>query len=93
LDERLGDLAGAAQTCNQLAIVAKGAGRPAEAERWYRRAIDWASKLVTGRDWQYDAATSPTSCSRKTAWTKPKPTPPRAEIQETLDLSARSGRL
>jgi len=31
LDERLGDLAGAAQTCNQLAIVAKGAGRPAEA--------------------------------------------------------------
>ena len=30
----------AATSANQLAIVAKAAGRPADAERWYRRAID-----------------------------------------------------
>ena len=38
--EQLGDSATMrrAQTCNQLAIVAEDAGRPAEAERWYLRA-------------------------------------------------------
>lgn len=39
LKEALGDQAGAAQTANQLALVAKMAGRPVDAARWYRRAI------------------------------------------------------
>jgi len=39
LKEALGDPAGAARTANQLAIVAELAGRPADAARWYRRAL------------------------------------------------------
>jgi len=39
LKEAIGDQAGAAQTANQLALVAEMAGRPADAARWYRRAI------------------------------------------------------
>jgi tetratricopeptide (TPR) repeat protein len=45
LEERRGNLAGAAQTCNQLAIVAEGAGRPAEAAGWYQRAIAIAERM------------------------------------------------
>jgi tetratricopeptide (TPR) repeat protein len=40
IKERHGDAAGAATTCNQLAIVAKNSGRPAEAEGWYKRALN-----------------------------------------------------
>jgi tetratricopeptide (TPR) repeat protein len=40
LEEAIGDKAGAAQTANQLAIIARMAGRPADAERWYRRALE-----------------------------------------------------
>ena len=39
LEEALGNQAGAARTANQLAIVAQLAGRPADAARWYRRAL------------------------------------------------------
>lgn len=39
LKEALGDQAGAARTANQLARVAQLAGRPADAARWYRRAL------------------------------------------------------
>jgi hypothetical protein len=45
---RLGDAAGAAAIYNQLAIVAQGAGHPAEAEGWYRRAIAGTSTSNTG---------------------------------------------
>ncbi len=45
LEEALGDPAGAAQTANQLAMVAKLAGRPADAARWYRRALQNAELL------------------------------------------------
>ena len=40
LKEALGDKALAATTANQLAIVARMAGRPADAERWYHRALE-----------------------------------------------------
>jgi tetratricopeptide (TPR) repeat protein len=50
LEERRGNLAGAAQTCNQLAIVAKGAGRPAEAAGWYQRALEIDERLKSDRD-------------------------------------------
>ena len=40
LSESIGDTALAATSANQLAIVAKYAGRPADAERWFRRAIE-----------------------------------------------------
>ena len=40
LFEKIGDSAGAASNANQLAIVAENAGRPADAERWYGRAIE-----------------------------------------------------
>ena len=45
INERIGNKAGAAKNCNQLGIVAKGAGRPAEAEHWYRRAITLGEDL------------------------------------------------
>ncbi|HRQ23300.1 MAG TPA: tetratricopeptide repeat protein [Anaerolineales bacterium] len=40
----------AAQTCNQLAIVAVSAERPQEAERWYLRAIELKEKHSTPSD-------------------------------------------
>ncbi|OQY50081.1 MAG: hypothetical protein B6247_22140 [Candidatus Parabeggiatoa sp. nov. 2] len=40
LDESQGNLVGATQTWNQLAIVTEGAGKPEEAEAWYRKALD-----------------------------------------------------
>ncbi len=39
LEEVLGNLAGAAQTANQLAAIAAITGRPADAARWCRRAL------------------------------------------------------
>jgi hypothetical protein len=39
IKERLGDAAGAASTCNQLAMVSEGANRQVEAEWWYMRAL------------------------------------------------------
>jgi tetratricopeptide (TPR) repeat protein len=45
IKEQIGDLALAATTCNQLAIVAEGAGRPQDAERWYLKAIEIGEKL------------------------------------------------
>jgi tetratricopeptide (TPR) repeat protein len=45
ISERMGNLSYAAQTANQLAIVAVGAGRPAEAERWYLRTAEYAKLL------------------------------------------------
>jgi tetratricopeptide (TPR) repeat protein len=41
IKERFGEIAGAAGTCNQLAIVGQLAGRPADVERWYRRALEF----------------------------------------------------
>ena len=35
------DYVGAASTCNQLAIVAAGAGHPDDAERWYEHALSF----------------------------------------------------
>jgi tetratricopeptide (TPR) repeat protein len=43
--ERLGLMAMAATDCNQLAIVAEGAGRPTEAAGWYKRAIAIAERM------------------------------------------------
>ncbi len=40
LEEQHGNLAGAAPTWNQLAIVNVSAGKPEAAETWYRKAID-----------------------------------------------------
>lgn len=40
IKEMLGNLAGAAQTWNHLAIVNEAAGKPAAAETWYRKAIE-----------------------------------------------------
>jgi tetratricopeptide (TPR) repeat protein len=40
IKERYGNAVGAASTCNQLAIVAVSSGRPAEAEGWFKRALD-----------------------------------------------------
>lgn len=48
IKERLGDKAGAATTCNQLAIVAASVGRPLEAEEWYKRAIQLEVQVQAG---------------------------------------------
>ncbi len=48
LKERRGDAAGAARTSNQLAIVARGAGRPAEAAGWYQRALEIDERVHPG---------------------------------------------
>src|SRR5205823_780613 len=48
LKERLGDTVGAARTCNQLANVADGAGRPTEAEGWYKRALELDERVQPG---------------------------------------------
>lgn len=45
LKEAQGNVAGAARTWNQLALVCEGSGKPQEAEAWYRKAIA-ASKAV-----------------------------------------------
>jgi hypothetical protein len=39
INEQLSNAMDAAMTCNQLAMVAQGAGRPAEAEGWYMRGL------------------------------------------------------
>ena len=54
LEEALGDAAGAAKTANQLAIVAQLAGRPADAERWYRRAIELDSQVDNPKELAID---------------------------------------
>jgi Tfp pilus assembly protein PilF len=40
IQERLGSLVDAATSCNDLGIVAQLAGHPAEAEVWYKRAVE-----------------------------------------------------
>ena len=75
IEERLGNLAGLAKTCNQLAIVATGAGRPQEAERWSLRAIEIGEKLGDLQGLATRFGTSPPSTSPKTAWMPPKTTP------------------
>ncbi|MCP4353864.1 MAG: tetratricopeptide repeat protein [Desulfobacterales bacterium] len=40
LEEFLGNKTGAAETANQLAMVSENAGRFADAERWYKRAME-----------------------------------------------------
>jgi tetratricopeptide (TPR) repeat protein len=45
IKESLGDWALAATSCNQLALVAQNAGRPAEAERWYLRTLELDEKV------------------------------------------------
>ena len=59
-----GDLAGAARTWNQLAIVSEGAGKSDAAEMWYRKAIEGFTAqgketLSTSRK---PSTTSPTFC-------------------------------
>ncbi len=44
----MGDANGAANTCNQLGKVSEGAGHPAEAEGWYRRAIELRARVEPG---------------------------------------------
>jgi len=46
--EQLGDAAGAAKSCNHLAIVAKDTGRPSEAEGWYKRALELDEQVHPG---------------------------------------------
>ncbi len=48
IKERLGDAAGAARTCNQLAILAENSGRPDEAEGWYKRALELNERVQPG---------------------------------------------
>ncbi len=50
LKEAIGDKALAATTANQLASVAQLANRPADAERWYRRAIERNSEIDNPKD-------------------------------------------
>jgi tetratricopeptide (TPR) repeat protein len=45
LEEQMNNPKGVAQTCNQLARVAAGAGRLEDAERWYLRTIEHAEYL------------------------------------------------
>ena len=40
IEEERGNLAGAAQTWNQLAMVSQKAGKPEAAESWFRKAIE-----------------------------------------------------
>lgn len=46
--ERLDDVAEVAVTCNQLAIIAQNAGRPAEAEGWLKRALEMDERMHPG---------------------------------------------
>ena len=91
-EERLGHAAGAAQTCNQLAIVAEGAGRLDEAERWYLRAIEASKKrrkLAMKHCIQQSRQPLPRAepAGRGGAYAR------RArEINETLDLSSNRGK-
>ena len=48
LEEGLGNVEGAARTCNQLADVASQAGRPNEAEGWYKRALELYEQVQPG---------------------------------------------
>ena len=48
LEEQQGNAAGATKTCNQLAIVAEGAGRPFEAEGWFKRALELYEEVHSG---------------------------------------------
>lgn len=48
LDEQLGNIVGAAQTCNALAVVARRAGRPGEAEGWYQGALERTARVEPG---------------------------------------------
>ncbi len=52
LDEQTNDLPTIAKACNQLALVAKGAGRLDDAERWYLRAQELKDEIAP-----YDAST------------------------------------
>ena len=45
IEESQGNLASVAQIWNNLALVTEGAGKPEDAEAWYRKAID-AKKTV-----------------------------------------------
>ena len=57
LEEQLG-IAGAAETYNQLATVAEGADRPAEAEDWYKQALEVYGQLQPGSSAQATALTN-----------------------------------
>jgi hypothetical protein len=48
IKESQSNLAGAAQTWNNLAFVTEGAGKPEKAEVWYRKAIEGGK---AARDW------------------------------------------
>jgi len=48
IKDRLGDAAGAAMTCNQLANVAVLAEKPDEAEGWYKRALELDERVQPG---------------------------------------------
>jgi len=48
-EQRLSETAEAADTCNQLALVAEGTGRIEEAERWLRHALEIARRVTVDR--------------------------------------------
>lgn len=48
LKERVGDTAGIPATYNELALVAEEAGRPSEAESWYKRALELDKQVHPG---------------------------------------------
>jgi hypothetical protein len=87
--EQIQDLPELAKSFNQLAIVAKRAGRPDEAERWYMRAIELDEQLGNPKgvavDYSNLAALYLSQCRLDEAEAYAR----RAlEIKETLDLSA-----
>src|SRR5260221_1964553 len=41
-------MAGAARSCNKLAMVSVGGGRPAEAEGWYKGALERIERVEPG---------------------------------------------
>ncbi len=48
LNEQVGNMVNAAMACNQLALLAAGS-RPAEAEGWYKRALELDEQVQPGR--------------------------------------------
>jgi len=86
LDEALGDQAGAAKTANQLAQVAQMAGRPANAARWYRRAL---RDFQAAGQMQYVAVTCNNLADLLLAAARGKyGPPPPAGVAESSDLLA-----
>ncbi|MBK9050771.1 MAG: tetratricopeptide repeat protein [Chloroflexi bacterium] len=77
INEQLGNLAHAARSYNQLALVAKGAGRLEEAERWYRKAIELKEEVGNLKNLPLDLNNLANLLLAQTASTKRNSTPGR----------------